>query len=152
MLTPEDIDRQQFSKQFKGYAVEEVDDFLEELTNDYEVLMLANKKQEDRIKDLETKLEGISNNTNILQETLLIAKQTADDMKKRAEEEANIIVAEAKKMLEDRARYTRILKKRNRRIQGKSRKNAYRTIRSIKKDRRTRIRTCSFFFEVFTLN
>ena len=102
MLTPEDIDRQQFSKQFKGYAVEEVDDFLEELTNDYEVLMLANKKQEDRIKDLETKLEGISNNTNILQETLLIAKQTADDMKKRAEEEANIIVAEAKKMLEDR--------------------------------------------------
>ena len=44
MLTPEDIDRQQFSKQFKGYAVEEVDDFLEELTNDYEVLMLANKK------------------------------------------------------------------------------------------------------------
>jgi len=52
MLTPEDIDRQQFSKQFKGYAVEEVDDFLEELTNDYEVLMLANKKQEDRIKDL----------------------------------------------------------------------------------------------------
>ena len=103
MLTPEDIDRQQFSKQFKGYAVEEVDDFLEELTNDYEVLMLANKKQEDRIKDLETKLEGISNNTNILQETLLIAKQTADDMKKRAEEEANIIVAEAKKMLEDRA-------------------------------------------------
>ena len=70
MLTPEDIDRQQFSKQFKGYAVEEVDDFLEELTNDYEVLMLANKKQEDRIKDLETKLEGISNNTNILQEII----------------------------------------------------------------------------------
>ena len=31
MLTPEDIDKQQFSKQFKGYAVEEVDDFLEEL-------------------------------------------------------------------------------------------------------------------------
>jgi len=52
MLTPEDIDKQQFSKQFKGYAVEEVDDFLEELTNDYEVLMLANKKQEDKLKEM----------------------------------------------------------------------------------------------------
>ena len=103
MLTPEDIDRQQFSKQFKGYAVEEVDDFLEELTNDYEVLMLANKKQEDKIKELETKLESVSTNTNVLQETLLIAKQTADEMKRRAEEEASMIVGKAKKMLEDRA-------------------------------------------------
>ncbi len=103
MLTPEDIDKQQFSKQFKGYAVEEVDDFLEELTNDYEVLMLANKKQEDKIKELEAKIDGLSTNTNVLQETLLIAKQTADEMRRRAEEEANIIVGEAKKMLEDRA-------------------------------------------------
>jgi divIVA family protein len=103
MLTPEDIDKQQFSKQFKGYAVEEVDDFLEELTNDYEVLMLANKKQEDKIKELEAKIDGLSTNTNVLQETLLIAKQTADEMRRRAEEEANMIVGEAKKMLEDRA-------------------------------------------------
>ena len=103
MLTPEDIDKQQFSKQFKGYAVEEVDDFLEELTNDYEVLMLANKKQEDKIKELEAKSDGLSTNTNVLQETLLIAKQTADEMRRRAEEEANMIVGEAKKMLEDRA-------------------------------------------------
>lgn len=103
MLTPEDIDKQQFSKQFKGYAVEEVDDFLEELTNDYEVLMLANKKQEDKIKELEAKIDGLSTNTNALQETLLIAKQTADEMRRRAEEEANMIVGEAKKMLEDRA-------------------------------------------------
>ena len=103
MLTPEDIDKQQFSKQFKGYAVEEVDDFLEELTNDYEVLMLANKKQEDKIKELEAKIDGLATNTNVLQETLLIAKQTADEMRRRAEEEANMIVGEAKKMLEDRA-------------------------------------------------
>ena len=103
MLTPEDIDKQQFSKQFKGYAVEEVDDFLEELTNDYEVLMLANKKQEDKIKELEAKIDGLSTNTNVLQETLLIAKQTADEMRRRAEEEANMIVGEAKKMIEDRA-------------------------------------------------
>ena len=103
MLTLEDIDKQQFSKQFKGYAVEEVDDFLEELTNDYEVLMLANKKQEDKIKELEAKIDGLSTNTNVLQETLLIAKQTADEMRRRAEEEANMIVGEAKKMLEDRA-------------------------------------------------
>mgnify|MGYP000908698686 CR=1 FL=1 len=63
----------------------------------------AENLAEDKIKELETKLNSVSTNTNVLQETLLIAKQTADEMKKRAEEEASIIVGEAKKMLEDRA-------------------------------------------------
>ena len=57
----------------------------------------------DKIKELEAKIDGLSKNTNVLQETLLIAKQTADEMRRRAEEEANMIVGEAKKMLEDRA-------------------------------------------------
>ena len=96
MLTPEDIDKQQFSKQFKGYAVEEVDDFLEELTNDYEVLMLANKKQEDKIKELEIKLNSVSTNTNVLQETLLIAKQNTLNFLKN---EIETYKAKAERML-----------------------------------------------------
>ena len=60
-------------------------------------------EKDNKIKELEIKLNSVSTNTNVLQETLLIAKQTADEMKKRAEEEASIIVGEAKKMLEDRA-------------------------------------------------
>ena len=39
MLTPLDIENKKFSKQMmNGYSVEEVDDFLDELTEDYEKL------------------------------------------------------------------------------------------------------------------
>lgn len=103
MLTPIDIDNQQFGRQFKGYDVDEVDDFLEEISNDYEKLMISNQKQEEKIKELEAKLESAASNQNILQDTLLIAKQSADDMRRRAEEEANKIIGEAEALLADRA-------------------------------------------------
>lgn len=106
MLTPIDIDNQKFSRQFKGYDVDEVEDFLEEISNDYETLMMNNQKQEEKIKELEEKLNETlnqtKNNETILQDTLLIAKQSAEDMKKRAEEEAQKIIEEANQLLMDR--------------------------------------------------
>lgn len=36
MLTPLDIENKRFSKTLKGYNVDEVDDFLDQLTIDYE--------------------------------------------------------------------------------------------------------------------
>ena len=38
MLTPLDIENKRFSKTLKGYNVDEVDDFLDQLTIDYEKL------------------------------------------------------------------------------------------------------------------
>ena len=38
MLTPLDIEKKKFSKKINGYSVEEVDDFLDELTLEYERL------------------------------------------------------------------------------------------------------------------
>ena len=52
MITPLDIENKKFSKQMmNGYSVEEVDDFLDELTVDYsrnykEVAELKNKVEE----------------------------------------------------------------------------------------------------------
>ena len=41
MLTPLDIENKKFAKQMvNGYSVDEVDDFLDELTRDYEKLQI----------------------------------------------------------------------------------------------------------------
>ncbi len=47
MLTPLDIDNKKFSRSMRGYSVEEVDDFLEELTNDYERLYRENAEYKE---------------------------------------------------------------------------------------------------------
>ena len=56
MLTPLDIENKKFSKQMmNGYNVAEVDDFLDELTADYEKLYKENA-------DLKEKLDVANNN------------------------------------------------------------------------------------------
>ena len=38
MLTPVDIHNKEFSRSFRGYNQDEIDDFLDEIVNDYEKL------------------------------------------------------------------------------------------------------------------
>lgn len=102
MLTPIDIDNKQFSRQLKGYNVDEVDDFLDEISADYERAMLMNKNLEDKISELENILQEYKNAEGSLQDTLLIAKQTADNIRQSAETEANKVLAEAEKVYRDK--------------------------------------------------
>ena len=100
MLTPIDIDNEKFSRQFKGYDVTEVDNFLNRISDDYEELMLKNKELEEKVAELEEMLTQYKSAESSLQETLLIAKRTTDTMKKQAEEEANQIIEEANRYFE----------------------------------------------------
>lgn len=102
MLTPIDIDNKQFSRQLKGYNVDEVDDFLDEISADYERAMLMNKNLEDKISELENILQEYKNAEGSLQDTLLIAKQTADNIRQSAEVEANKVLDEAEKVYRDK--------------------------------------------------
>ena len=102
MLTPIDIDNKQFSRQLKGYNVDEVDDFLDEISADYERSMLMNKNLEDKISELENILQEYKNAEGSLQDTLLIAKQTADNIRQSAETEANKVLDEAEKVYRDK--------------------------------------------------
>lgn len=102
MLTPIDIDNKQFSRQLKGYNVDEVDDFLDEISADYERAMLMNKNLEDKIAELENILQEYKNAEGSLQDTLLIAKQTADNIRQSAETEANKVLDEAEKVYRDK--------------------------------------------------
>ena len=49
MLAPSEIDNIRFSKTIKGYNVDEVDDFLDQLIADYEKLYRENAEFKDKI-------------------------------------------------------------------------------------------------------
>ena len=96
MLTPLDIENKKFSKQMmNGYSVEEVDDFLDELTEDYEKLykeVAENKNKMDELQENVEKYKGIE---STLQNTLVMAQLAADDIKKAAQKEADKILLDA---------------------------------------------------------
>lgn len=95
MLTPLDIENKRFTKTLKGYNVEEVDDFLDQLTEDYEKLYKENADLRNQMEEDKKDLEHYRNVEHTLQETLVIAQNTAEDIKVNAQTRAEQIIRDA---------------------------------------------------------
>ncbi len=96
MLTPLDIENKKFSKQMvNGYNVDEVDDFLDELTSDYEKLYKETNESRAKLEELNNSLEKYRNIENTLQSTLMMAQTTAEEVKSVAQKEAEQIIKNA---------------------------------------------------------
>ncbi len=95
MLTPLDIENKRFSRTIKGYNVEEVDDFLDELTAEYETLYRENAEYKNQIEQSKKDLEHYKSVEHTLQNTLVIAQTTADDIKNMAQKQADQIIKDA---------------------------------------------------------
>ncbi len=96
MYTPLDIENKKFAKQMmNGYSVEEVDNFLDELTLDYEKLYKESSENKGKISELEASLVKYKNLESTLQNTLVMAQSTADEIKKVAQQQADQIVRDA---------------------------------------------------------
>ena len=97
MITPLDIDNKKFSKQMvNGYNVEEVDDFLDELTTDY-------SKNYKEVNELRAKVEELNNSLvqyktieSTLQNTLVMAQSTAEEVKNVAKQKSEQIITDAR--------------------------------------------------------
>lgn len=97
MITPLDIENKKFSKQMmNGYSVEDVDDFLDDLSVDYSKMYKDLSEQKTRIEELEASLSKYKNIEGTLQNTLLMAQSTAEEVKNVAKQQADQIVNEAK--------------------------------------------------------
>ena len=97
MITPLDIENKKFAKQvMNGYSVDEVDDFLDDLTIEYEKLFKDNAEYKAEVVKLKEDMEHYKAIESTLQNTLIMAQTTAEDMKNVAKQQAEQIIAEAK--------------------------------------------------------
>ena len=97
MITPLDIENKKFSKQMmNGYSVEEVDDFLDDLTVDYSKNYKEVTELKAKVEELNKSLEHYKTIEETLQNTLVMAQSTAEDVKNVAKQQADQIINEAK--------------------------------------------------------
>ncbi len=106
MITPLEIENKKFAKQMmNGYSVEEVDEFLDDLTLDYEKSFKENAELKSKVEDLEASLAHYKTIEGTLQSTLVMAQNTAEEVKEVARQQAEQIIKEAegnaKKSVED---------------------------------------------------
>ena len=86
MFTPQQIDQISFSKStFGGYNMQQVDEFLEPLTEDYVTLYKENALLKSKMRVLVGKLEEYRKNEAAMKEKVANAQRTCDKMVMEAE-------------------------------------------------------------------
>jgi len=96
-LTPLDIHNREFTRGFRGYDEDEVNEFLDQIIKDYETVIREKKELYERVEELEDKLIHFSNIENTLNKSILVAQETAEGVKRNADKEAKLIIKESEK-------------------------------------------------------
>lgn len=95
-LTPIDIHNKQFRKAFLGWSKSDVDEFLNEIIDEFERLIRENNRLREQLELSEQRLLEYRNLEETLNRTLLTAQETADQVKANAKKEAELIIQEAR--------------------------------------------------------
>ena len=85
-----------FNYEANGYNRAEVNKFVTDVIKETEGIIKKCKDQKKEIRDLKDKLSHYEDLENTLKQSLINAEKTADNVKRLAREEADIIVSDAK--------------------------------------------------------
>ncbi|MDB5084317.1 MAG: cell division protein DivIVA [Bacilli bacterium] len=96
-LTPLDIHNKEFTRSFKGYNEDQVNEFLDHVIKDFEQLIREKQSLEERVAQVEERLSHYQRIEDSLSKSLILAQDTAEEVKQNARKEAQLIVKEAEK-------------------------------------------------------
>lgn len=107
-----EIRNQQFSRSVRGYSTVEVNNFLQQLAQDYEDLYSDNATLKETIQRLEYEMQKYRRLEETMNNSLILAQQTAEEVKVNARREAALILRESKtKIAEVLAVYQEVIKR-----------------------------------------
>lgn len=95
MITPMDIHNKEFETGFRGYDKEAVNAFMAELVHDYETLYRDNREMTDKIEQLEKRIAQYEKMEATMNDALVLAQETGENIKNSARKEADLIIQEA---------------------------------------------------------
>jgi len=101
-LTPLDVRKKRgdFAKTLRGYDASEVDNFLELVAERMEALVKEKLELEERSDTLGKKVDAQEGRENAIQEALVTAQKLREDVKSQAQQEAELLLREARGRIE----------------------------------------------------
>ena len=96
-LSPLDINNKEFTRGFRGYAEDEVNEFLDQIIKDYEIVLREKKELEEKIKMMSEQMNHYNSLEDTLQKSIVVAQEAAGEVRRNSEKEAKLIVKEAEK-------------------------------------------------------
>ncbi|MBL0701273.1 MAG: DivIVA domain-containing protein [Desulfosarcina sp.] len=93
--TPIDIQQQQFKVKFRGFDIHEVDSFLEEMADTFEVMQHQIENFNDKIHRLERENQGYKEREETFKRAMLNSQKVLEQIQDNANKSAEIIIADA---------------------------------------------------------
>jgi len=94
-LTPLDIQQQKFRTRFRGFDMQEVDVFLDQMADAFEALLKQNEGLKEEIRRFQQEIQGYKNREDAFKRALLNSQKVIDQMKDNAQKSAELLIAEA---------------------------------------------------------
>lgn len=94
-MTPMDIRNKEFRKGVRGYQAEEVEKFLDAVSKEFEFLYAENFELREKVQRFEQELKQYKQLEGTLQQTMVLAQQTAEEVKQSARHEAELMLKAA---------------------------------------------------------
>jgi cell division initiation protein len=91
-----DIQLKEFNKSIRGYNVDEVKDFLDDVSKCYESLSFENKVLKDKLREKELTIMDFKEREATLKDTMVTAQRVTENIKKDATRESLHIITQAK--------------------------------------------------------
>lgn len=101
MITSMEIRNQQFHKSVRGYSEDEVRNFLLRVAQDYENIYSEHAKLRESVQRVEYELARYRRMEETMNNSLILAQQTAEDLKANARREAQLMLDESKHRISD---------------------------------------------------
>lgn len=86
-----------FNTSISGYNKIEVNNFVNEVTQEYEAMLAKLKKQDEDIENLKKELVKYQNMENTLNRALVVAEDASNQIKRVARDEAKGVIEDAKR-------------------------------------------------------
>ncbi len=96
MLTPIDIQKKVFTRKFRGYCDEEVDIFMDQITQDYEKLVRENQDLKEQLEQVNKNIARYREIEEVLKNTMILAQKSAEEVRQNAEKEAQLLMDKAR--------------------------------------------------------
>lgn len=94
-ITPLEIQQQQFKVKFRGFDIQEVDTFLEETADAFEITRRENENLKEEIQRLKLEIKGYQKREETFKHAMLNSQKVLEQMKENARKSGELVVAEA---------------------------------------------------------
>ncbi|PWG00644.1 DivIVA domain-containing protein [Levilactobacillus bambusae] len=101
VLSPQDIHNKEFGTKMRGYNVDEVNDFLDQIIKDYQITLNQKDDAQQQLDAANEKLKYFNDLKDSLNQSILVAQEAADKVKANSQKESEIILREAQKQASD---------------------------------------------------